>query len=160
MHGNLISEKLKASQTWSETFYILLPNTIRKINISPAVGVSVELKIARKSLCAEDVSQRRRKIEIFQIYTQLTFNATYRTIKSSGKALIRLRFWLESSKKPKSPQLQGREIGSKLIALQTQHKFTQSPKKCLFTGPHRRTQITPVAPNQKELRPNQTVELK
>lgn len=33
-------------------------------------------------------------------------------------------------------------------------------KKFLFTGPHRRTQITPVTPKQKELRPNQTFELK
>lgn len=124
-------------------------NTIRKINICHRVGVGVELKIARKSLlspkrCSQE--EERRKLKFSKYSHDSPFNATYRTIKSSGCALISRFSRLLSAPKGFSPAPENQPSGTtKLTQIHSITNKRRKKLKCLFTGPHRWNKLWPLS---------------
>lgn len=135
-------------------------NTIRKINICHRVGVGVELKIARKSLlspkrCSQE--KERRKLKFSKYSHDSPFNATYRTIKSSGCALISRFSRLLSAPKGFSPAPENQPSGTtKLTQI---HSITNKRRK------KTKMSIYGAAPMKQTLatfkpKPNESAELK
>lgn len=112
-----------------------------KINIFTAKVWVWSLKIARKSL--KMFAEKKKKMK-FSKYIQLTFNATYRTINLSEKALISFpafasEYRIKISKKVQPTNFRDEKCRKTYCSLQTQHKFTQSPIKNVYLRAHQWT---------------------